>query len=298
MRINTKFGYNYLNSLMYYQILLFIFGLYGLLGTIFVRKVLVDYEIPISTIKSMAEFFPYIGVPVILTAWFMFLKMSFEIVGKAMSKIGGFLYFGIILFALLAYVIVIVMSTVKGNADVDLIASYAKYGFFSLEIITLGIAYFILFWYGITVKHKHKRKLVLGFSSISLFISIVTMVIFLITNPDTYLEKAYMVLFFAGQIPPVGFLAYFLKIHFSPVETDKSKYEAFGEFVSVYQLSKRELEIVECICKGSSNKQISEELFISLQTVKDHVYRIYKKTGVKNRVQLVNMVGTMQKSVG
>jgi DNA-binding NarL/FixJ family response regulator len=38
---------------------------------------------------------------------------------------------------------------------------------------------------------------------------------------------------------------------------------------------------------GKTNKQIAEELFISLQTVKDHTHRIYSKLGVKSRTQLV-----------
>lgn len=56
-----------------------------------------------------------------------------------------------------------------------------------------------------------------------------------------------------------------------------------------YGITPREREIVELICRGKRNKEIADELFISLQTVKDHNYRIYKKLGVKNRVQLVNL---------
>ena len=56
---------------------------------------------------------------------------------------------------------------------------------------------------------------------------------------------------------------------------------SFGERVN---------EIIELICKGKSNRDISDSLFISLQTVKDHVHRIYLKTGVKNRVQLTNLI--------
>ncbi len=52
-------------------------------------------------------------------------------------------------------------------------------------------------------------------------------------------------------------------------------------------LSEREREIIEYLIKGSSNKQIAAELFISLSTVKTHVYRIYKKLGIKNRVELI-----------
>ena len=41
---------------------------------------------------------------------------------------------------------------------------------------------------------------------------------------------------------------------------------------------------------GKSNKEISDKLFISLQTVKDHVHNIFVKAGIKNRVQLSNLV--------
>jgi DNA-binding CsgD family transcriptional regulator len=56
-----------------------------------------------------------------------------------------------------------------------------------------------------------------------------------------------------------------------------------------YDITPREQEIVRLICSGKTNKEIAEELFISLQTVKDHVYRIFRKCEVKNRVRLVSL---------
>jgi len=57
-----------------------------------------------------------------------------------------------------------------------------------------------------------------------------------------------------------------------------------------YNISKREAEIIALICEGRSNKEIEDMLYISLQTVKDHIHRIYKKARVKkNRVQLTNL---------
>ena len=56
-----------------------------------------------------------------------------------------------------------------------------------------------------------------------------------------------------------------------------------------YGISRREREIIQLICLGKSNQEIEDELFISLQTVKDHVHNIFRKTGVKNRVQLSNI---------
>ena len=56
------------------------------------------------------------------------------------------------------------------------------------------------------------------------------------------------------------------------------------------QLSKRETEIVELIICGLKNKEIADKLFITLQTVKDHNKNIYRKTGVRNRVELTNLI--------
>jgi predicted ATPase/DNA-binding CsgD family transcriptional regulator len=52
-------------------------------------------------------------------------------------------------------------------------------------------------------------------------------------------------------------------------------------------LSERETEVLECLAKGFTNKQIANELFITIGTVKTHLYNIYQKMGVKNRSQAI-----------
>lgn len=52
-------------------------------------------------------------------------------------------------------------------------------------------------------------------------------------------------------------------------------------------LSKREYEVLELLSRGKSNKLIGNELYISEKTVKNHVTQIYKKIGVKDRLQAV-----------
>ena len=59
---------------------------------------------------------------------------------------------------------------------------------------------------------------------------------------------------------------------------------------SKYNISEREQEIILLILKGKSNKEIEDELFISLKTVKNHIYNIYQKLKVNNRFQLINLL--------
>lgn len=51
------------------------------------------------------------------------------------------------------------------------------------------------------------------------------------------------------------------------------------------KLSKRELEILQFLAKGYTNKQIAEQAFITTLTVANHLKRIFKKINVKNRSQ-------------
>jgi len=53
-------------------------------------------------------------------------------------------------------------------------------------------------------------------------------------------------------------------------------------------LTKRETEITKLIIEGKSNDEIKDILFISHHTVKNHIYIIYKKVGVKSRTQLIH----------
>lgn len=57
--------------------------------------------------------------------------------------------------------------------------------------------------------------------------------------------------------------------------------------VNYKPLTSRELEVLSSLSQGKSTAQIAAELFISEQTVKNHLCRIYKKLGVSSRVEAI-----------
>lgn len=61
----------------------------------------------------------------------------------------------------------------------------------------------------------------------------------------------------------------------------------FNRICAKHNISKREQEIAQLVLRGKSNKEIEDELYISLVTVKSHIYRIYKKLGIKSRTELM-----------
>jgi DNA-binding CsgD family transcriptional regulator len=53
-------------------------------------------------------------------------------------------------------------------------------------------------------------------------------------------------------------------------------------------LSRREREVAELVMRGRTNREIAVELYLSEATVKKHVFSIFRKLRVKNRVELIN----------
>ena len=56
-----------------------------------------------------------------------------------------------------------------------------------------------------------------------------------------------------------------------------------------HNISERECDIVKCILKGFTNKEISLELCISVETVKTHVKNILKKCKISSRLELIRL---------
>lgn len=50
--------------------------------------------------------------------------------------------------------------------------------------------------------------------------------------------------------------------------------------------TEREIEVIESISLGLSNKEISQKLFISEGTVKNYITTIFQKTGLTHRTQI------------
>jgi NarL family two-component system response regulator LiaR len=67
-----------------------------------------------------------------------------------------------------------------------------------------------------------------------------------------------------------------------PFVPDEKKREDLG-------ITRRELEILELIAQGMSNREIAEKLYVSENTVKTHSSRVFDKLGAKRRTQAVQL---------
>lgn len=67
----------------------------------------------------------------------------------------------------------------------------------------------------------------------------------------------------------------------TPLHLDKNKIKSLG-------ISQREMDVLEKMVMGRSNKEIANELFISESTVKSHVSKLLVKLNAKRRTEAIN----------
>jgi DNA-binding CsgD family transcriptional regulator len=176
-------------------------------------------------------------------------------------------------------------------------------GFSLYAIFLLGIAVsfflvsyvlvFLLYFQSKVFKTRIQRRL-LQMLSLFLFMIFTASLfldasqIFEVVTLGEYLLLKSVVIYLLNLVSMVQ-LKRFVKIIFpqatSPVSTNVLMKHLFQK----YKLTEREQQVVRLICSGKSGKDIENELFLSPHTIKEYIYRIYKKTGVKNRVQMVNL---------
>ena len=72
-------------------------------------------------------------------------------------------------------------------------------------------------------------------------------------------------------------------------EIKKDKSKLADEIIASFHITEREVEIIKLIKAGLTNKEIGGRLNISVNTVNNHIANIFSKTGVRCRIDLLNL---------
>ena len=180
--------------------------------------------------------------------------------------------------------------------------NYIHIAFFSivrvvvyLELILLVASYF--FW-GKSKLKPERKKLSKSFILLFVFANNLPVILFMLSsfsNANHPLGWIFILLvnftFFAISFlwTKCIFLEYAQKMS-SLVNKD----DQFKSICAEFNISKREVEIIELLIDGKSTNEIKEDLFISYHTVKNHISHIYGKLDVKTRPELIHFFVKMK----
>lgn len=287
-----KYGLPWLSSYFYYLIFLFVFGIYGIIGSRLIGVFLAKQGLDPQAIDAIVSFFTFLGIPFIVLSWYMFIRLSREMVNQKVSSIFNLVFFLPLTLGFMAYGLLLLKRDLLGGNKHEMIRSSMLIGFSIVSILVYAYSLTQLFLHSRRFLDNKDRQHMQLFGLLYLGYAAGTISLINLSNRGPAYGFGFIILFFATHLLPIFFLNLYLDKNFVEPAAKHDFDKSLADFIEEYQISKRESEIVQLICKGRSNQDISDSLFISLQTVKDHIHRIYLKTGVKNRVQLTNLIRT------
>jgi DNA-binding NarL/FixJ family response regulator len=80
----------------------------------------------------------------------------------------------------------------------------------------------------------------------------------------------------------------------APPPASREAFESNAQALDYLGISARELEVLELLAQGHSNKEIGKALFVSPNTVKTHLANLYQKLEVSRRTQAVQKARSLR----
>lgn len=265
-------------TLLYQQIFVFIFALYSIWGFIFFKLVFSTELLPPGLVEKISTVQTIIAVPFQLFSWWFLIQLIFELVHLKNVRWKSTIALTIIILLMFPVYLLFFKDPTGFHHSVSPLFCIINSLVYSLIFVVLLVSRSAF------LETREKRIASFFIWSIGLSMSAAT----LFYSHHVLLTLLFILLFFTLNLWPLILFSKWVQVPLLKVETEVR--ENFEALCQRYEISKREAEIIECICEGLTNQEIADRLFISLQTVKDHTSRIYLKTEVKNRTQLANLV--------
>jgi DNA-binding CsgD family transcriptional regulator len=202
----------------------------------------------------------------------------------------GFVLSTIIVAVLLISTTVLVMYL--SAEDLDMAVTNALWAFYplcSLALFLLAIAVVVMLK---NITNSHHQRLAKYFL-IAFMPQIVFSFIDFFLMQDLGFQFTHLSYTVFSVLVFADLCAYFFRSYNNALDiADKEQ-----SIQKAYNLSSRELEVMELLAQGQTNRAIADQLHISVNTVKSHIKNIYEKMAVSNRLQLVNLLNQLKTGV-
>jgi DNA-binding CsgD family transcriptional regulator len=270
----------FLRPLFYHIIFISAFGFYGVWGQFIIIAIAGDKLTPelLSTISVSSLL---LGLPFLVIGWLMTIRFGFEFAGAR------FIALPTILFLVCNFGLIAFLGIKSSEISFAEALPLFKYYYSAMAVISGIIVSFPL------LAGKSCRAVAADRRFMAFVIPAGTLLqatVLLLLPYSAWMALIFVFLLFASMVNLPLYLTYVadLKVFSRPDETDLPR--GIDDFFTRHEISPREADIIREICNGLSNQEIADKLFITLQTVKDHTSRIYTKTNVRNRMQLMTLV--------
>jgi DNA-binding CsgD family transcriptional regulator len=190
-----------------------------------------------------------------------------------------------------------------------------------LSMIVLLISIWVIKLYFESANAEHAQKVIIGMGLVAVIVEFVIIINYLVSLRGTQNRvigaysvpfgslllvgySVYVFMAYSGTLIPgssiveltpyvyfiihgLPLVALWLFHHSEPAAVLKTGSPSIVQFIEDHALTAKESDILKQIIRGASNREIAEQNHVSPHTVRNHIYNIYNKTGIRNRFQLL-----------
>ncbi len=266
--------------LRYYLILTYTFGFYALWSRLLLRELYFPIIPPASRLP-LSRFLTLLSVPFLLAGMVMLVLWVVHILKPSRRSLTLSLLIASFAAAVLGYF----------GAESTWTVNQIYAGF--VLVLMIGVSTSLALGQAKDLDFRPRLTL----AGLAFVVGAVHLLLFVPSSHYLPFELLFIFLYFLSHT----FLAVFYIYRAKLPEAAPSRAEMFPAkepslelFVEKYEITPREREIIQEIYLGKTNKEIAEALFVTVQTIKDHTHRIYQKTEVRSRTQLISLMRTFR----
>ena len=284
-QLYRNFQSRFLLIYLYYLIAVSVYGFFAWTGE-FINGCLFEAG-PITQMNALKPLVCLITYPFIPLSVYLFILLIREFVNKDVSlsmKVG---YWSLWILVSLGAVLV---SREFLHSQPQQLFSVLHRTAGILMLIFRYMALSHLFFRLRTLKGDSKRPIVRFFG----FYYVIAFSLYFVAThfaPNIFaFNFAWPLVFFSLNLPPLLMMRHYLYNHHIDQYLGTDLDFRVRQFYSRYRISNQEQNIIQLLFNGKSNREIGDLLFISTGTIKNYTSNIYKKIGVRDRNQLVNLI--------
>jgi len=276
--------YPYIKALGYYTLLFnlayLILFFYSYLSINLPNKIM---EQSFSKYSFLNEYFASVFILCLL---FFSYKIYLGFNKRTYSSLAHWIFSGILIFLSVSYIARLILLNEYNFLWLDFLFEYFFENLLLLEILILILL--------VAKKPKADPQSTINksFGILYLLRYIVSFILFLFIVSVGYNEIVKAILGFSFLLVLNLLPLFWINFYFIPFAKHVFNIQdanSLDAYCQLFGISKREKEILELISKGKSNKEISELLFISYSTVKNHIYNLFQKLNVSSRFELITL---------
>ncbi len=290
LRLYQQYRFRFLLFYLLFLVFNFLAYFLDIISDYLILDILYIQQAEPTLIQTSRVFFLLLSLPILVISFYFLLKAFQDIFKSPISK-GHWLAFFMIEFTLISGLIVILFNALYARKySLIHVSNTALQGFILFNFV-LAIPIMMM-----QIKRKHpfnqknESRIYHHFFYFHLYTSILSGFIFSVYAFGILPCQLRSLFHFSIYLYPVFYMMIHLQKLYSEPSSPAVNRERLDVFFQNNEISPREREIALLVYEGYSNNTIGTRLKITLQTVKAHLYNVYKKLKIKNRWQLIQLI--------